>query len=87
MTIATEHKFGEILNNDSGSSTCLEDTRWNSLTQLVYMGTNIKGRVFANNGEFVLWTRSTIDTHCTFKMALNVVAGVWFLILKGLISK
>ena len=49
----------------------------NSFIRLVYMGANIKGRVFANNGEFAIWTRFTSDTclvsfHICFHSNLHV---------------
>ena len=50
--VSTEHEFGEISKNDSGSSTSLRYTK--RLTLISYIGANIKGRVFTNDGEFAI---------------------------------
>ena len=69
MTIATEHKFGEIMNNDSGSSTSLECTRMKQINLTCVHGDKYKGEGFANNGEFAIWTSYAEDTfyYNTFK--------------------
>ena len=46
MTIATEHKFGEIMNDDSGSSTSLEYTRMKQLNWTCLHGSKYKGEGF-----------------------------------------
>ena len=51
---------------------------WDSLTRLVYIGTNIKGSVFADNGEFAIWTRfdsNNIYQILSINLPLSILDG------------